>query len=119
MCDVYGITTNQAAIIALFRVINRYVGNLSRVAQCFAWRRTPLKNINQSCGEGLLPAMTFHASLDHIIGASKERRRNRQAECLGRGKIDDKLKFGRLLDWNVAGFCPVQNLVHVICRVPE
>jgi hypothetical protein len=25
---IYSITTNQAAIIALFRVINRYVGNL-------------------------------------------------------------------------------------------
>ncbi len=28
MCNIYSITTNQAAIIALFRVINRYVGNL-------------------------------------------------------------------------------------------
>jgi putative SOS response-associated peptidase YedK len=28
MCDLYSITTSQAAIIALFRVINRYVGNL-------------------------------------------------------------------------------------------
>jgi len=28
MCNPYSITTNQAAIIALFRVINRYVGNL-------------------------------------------------------------------------------------------
>jgi hypothetical protein len=28
MCNFYSITTNQAAIIALFRVINRYVGNL-------------------------------------------------------------------------------------------
>jgi hypothetical protein len=28
MCNVYSITTNQAAIIALFRVINRYVRNL-------------------------------------------------------------------------------------------
>ena len=26
--DVYSITTNQAAIAALFRVMNRYVGNL-------------------------------------------------------------------------------------------
>jgi hypothetical protein len=25
MCNLYSITTNQAAIIALFRVINRYV----------------------------------------------------------------------------------------------
>jgi hypothetical protein len=30
MCNLYSITTNQAAIIALFRVINqRYVGNLA------------------------------------------------------------------------------------------
>jgi hypothetical protein len=28
MCNLYSITTNQAAIINLFRVINRYVGNL-------------------------------------------------------------------------------------------
>ena len=28
MCNLYSITTNQAAIIALFRVVNRYVGNL-------------------------------------------------------------------------------------------
>jgi putative SOS response-associated peptidase YedK len=28
MCNLYSITTNQAAIIALFRVVNRYVGIL-------------------------------------------------------------------------------------------
>ena len=28
MCNLYSITTNQEAISALFRVINRYVGNL-------------------------------------------------------------------------------------------
>jgi hypothetical protein len=28
VCNLYSITTNQAAIIALFRVMNRYVGNL-------------------------------------------------------------------------------------------
>jgi putative SOS response-associated peptidase YedK len=28
MCNLYSITANQAAIIALFRVMNRYVGNL-------------------------------------------------------------------------------------------
>ena len=28
MCNLYSITTNQAAIAALFRVMNRYVGNL-------------------------------------------------------------------------------------------
>jgi hypothetical protein len=29
MCNLYSITTNQAAISALFRVVNRYVGNLA------------------------------------------------------------------------------------------
>jgi hypothetical protein len=28
VCNLYSITTNQEAIIRLFRVINRYVGNL-------------------------------------------------------------------------------------------
>src|SRR4051812_33668987 len=28
MCNLYSITTNQSAIAALFRVMNRYVGNL-------------------------------------------------------------------------------------------
>jgi hypothetical protein len=31
MCNLYSITTNEAAIIALFRVVNRYVGNLARM----------------------------------------------------------------------------------------
>jgi hypothetical protein len=34
MCNLYSITTNQAAIIALFRVMNRYVGNLPPMAWC-------------------------------------------------------------------------------------
>lgn len=29
MCNLYSITTNQAAISALFRVVNQYVGNLA------------------------------------------------------------------------------------------
>jgi hypothetical protein len=33
--DRYSITTNQAAIIALFRVMNRYVGNLSPMPGVF------------------------------------------------------------------------------------
>jgi len=28
MCNLYSITTNQAAIAALFRVLNQHVGNL-------------------------------------------------------------------------------------------
>jgi hypothetical protein len=35
MCNLYSITTNQAAIIALFRVMNRYVGNLPSMPDVF------------------------------------------------------------------------------------
>ena len=35
MCNLYSITTNQAAIIALFRVLNPYVGNLAPMPSVF------------------------------------------------------------------------------------
>jgi putative SOS response-associated peptidase YedK len=35
MCNLYSITTNQAAIITLFRVMNRYVGNLPAMPGVF------------------------------------------------------------------------------------
>jgi hypothetical protein len=35
MCNLYSITTNQAAIAALFRVINRYVGKLAPMPGVF------------------------------------------------------------------------------------
>src|SRR5438552_18272147 len=35
MCNLYSFTTNQAAIIALCRVINRYVGNLPPIPGVF------------------------------------------------------------------------------------
>ena len=48
MCNLYSITTSQAAIIALFRVINRYVGNLPPMPGVFpdypARRATPVPN---------------------------------------------------------------------------
>jgi hypothetical protein len=41
MCNLYSITTNQAAIIDLFRVVNRYVGNPPPMPGVFPWRATP------------------------------------------------------------------------------
>jgi hypothetical protein len=35
VCNLYSITTNQAAIAALFRVMNRYVGNLAPMPGVF------------------------------------------------------------------------------------
>ena len=36
MCNLYSITTNQAAIAALFRVVNRSVGNLAPMPGVFS-----------------------------------------------------------------------------------
>jgi hypothetical protein len=36
LCNLYSITTNQAAIIALFRVMNQQVGNLPPMPGMFS-----------------------------------------------------------------------------------
>jgi putative SOS response-associated peptidase YedK len=42
MCNLYSITTNQAAIIALFRVVNRYIGNLAPMPGVFPDYKAPI-----------------------------------------------------------------------------
>src|SRR5258708_40287320 len=42
MCNLYSITTNQVAIIALFRVVNRYVGNLAPMPGVFPDYKAPI-----------------------------------------------------------------------------
>jgi hypothetical protein len=71
MCNLYSITTNQAAIIVLFRVINRYVGNLPPMPGVFpdaaqalpgsytsarrAWRQSDSRRVDRSRPERKLP----------------------------------------------------------------
>jgi hypothetical protein len=48
MCNLYSITTNQAAIIALFRVMSRYVGNLPPMPGVFPDYPAPVvRNVNR------------------------------------------------------------------------
>ena len=47
MCNLYSITTNQAAIAALFRVVKRYVGNLAPMPGVFPDYPAPvIRNID-------------------------------------------------------------------------
>jgi putative SOS response-associated peptidase YedK len=47
MCNLYSITANQAAIVALFRVVNRYVGNLPPMPGVFPDYPAPvIRNTN-------------------------------------------------------------------------
>jgi hypothetical protein len=45
MCNLYSITTNQAAISALFRVVNRYVGNLAPMPGVFPDYKAPIVRV--------------------------------------------------------------------------
>jgi hypothetical protein len=53
MCNLYSITTSQAAIIALFRVMNCYVGNLPPMPGVFPDYPAPVSEIptrSVTCG---------------------------------------------------------------------
>jgi putative SOS response-associated peptidase YedK len=42
MCNLYSVTTNQEAIRQLFRVVNRYVGNLAPMPGVFPDYTVPI-----------------------------------------------------------------------------
>src|SRR5258707_15544723 len=68
---------------------------------------------------GSSPPIRFGGpSLDHLIRPLQERRWNRQAEGLGGLEVDDQLELRRLLDGQVAGFCTLENPVHVHSSAP-
>src|SRR6516164_1450841 len=58
------------------------------------------------------------ASFDHLVGAGEQRWWNFEAERLGGRQIDNEIKPGRLLDWNVAWLRTAQNLVDIIGCAP-
>src|SRR3974377_1000931 len=66
----------------------------------------------------IAPALAGAFSLDYLVGAQQERFRDREAEGLGGGQIDDELEFGRLLDRDVGGLRPTQNLVDEVGGAP-
>jgi putative SOS response-associated peptidase YedK len=57
MCNLYSITTNQAAIITLFRVMNRYVGNLPPMPGVFPDYPAPV--VRNAGGERELAMMRW------------------------------------------------------------
>lgn len=51
MCNLYSITTNQAAMLVLFRVVNRYVGNLASMAGVSSDYPAPVKRNTETGSE--------------------------------------------------------------------
>ena len=78
MCNLYSITTNQAAIIALFRVINRYVGNLAPMPGVFPDDPAPVVRNTSEGTEmtlmrwGILPVHDPHIADDAVPDPRRE-----------------------------------------------
>jgi hypothetical protein len=56
---------------------------------------------------------------DDLVGAQQESFRDLQAQRFGGGQVDDEIELGRLLDRNVRGLRPTQNLVDEIGAAME
>ncbi|MHC4042849.1 SOS response-associated peptidase [Bradyrhizobium sp. 23AC] len=85
MCNLYSITANQAAISALFRVVNRYVGNLAPMPGVFPDYTAPIVR-NGAAGRELATARWgMPSSSKALMDATKKRAEKLQA----RGKTVD------------------------------
>jgi putative SOS response-associated peptidase YedK len=82
MCNLYSITTNQAAIIALFRVVNRYVGNLAPMPGVFPDYKAPIVR-NGAEGRELATARWGMPSSQHAL---MEATKKRAAKLEAKGK---------------------------------
>lgn len=92
MCNLYSITTNQAAISALFRVVNRYVGNLAPMPGVFPDYRAPIVRSGPDGRELALARWGMPSSSKALMDATKKRAEKLQAK----GKIVDFKELLRL-----------------------
>src|SRR3954453_10339360 len=99
MCNLYSITTNQAAIIALFRVLNRYVGNLAPIPGVFPDYKAPIVRAGAD-GRELATARWGMPSSTHAL---MEATKKRAAKLEAKGKSVD---FKQLLRMEPAGGRP-------------
>jgi putative SOS response-associated peptidase YedK len=92
VCNLYSITTNQAAIIALFRVMNRYVGNLAPMPGVFPDYKAPIVR-NGAEGRELVTARWGMPSSQHAL---MEATKKRAAKLEAKGKPVDFKELLRL-----------------------
>jgi putative SOS response-associated peptidase YedK len=92
MCNLYSITTNQAAIIALFRVVNRYVGNLAPMPGVFPDYKAPIVRNGAEGRELATARWGMPSSSKALMDATKKRAEKVQAK----GKTVDSKELLRM-----------------------
>ena len=80
MFNLYSITTNQAAIIALFRVVNRYVGNLAPMPGVFPDYTAPIVRNGAEGRELATARWGMPSSSKALMDATKKRAEKLQAK---------------------------------------
>jgi putative SOS response-associated peptidase YedK len=83
MCNLYSITTNQAAISALFRVVNRYVGNLAPMPGVFPDYTAPIVRNGAEGRELATARWGMPSSSKALMDATKKRAEKLQAKGKG------------------------------------
>jgi putative SOS response-associated peptidase YedK len=73
VCNLYSITTNQEAIGALFRVMNRYVGNLAPMPGVFPDYKAPIVRNGAVRRELALARWGMPSSQHALMEATKKR----------------------------------------------
>jgi hypothetical protein len=57
-------------------------------------------------------------SFDHVVGASQQRRRHIEAECLRGLRVDGEFELGRKLDRQIGGFGAPEDAIDIGRRAP-
>src|ERR1700759_1352278 len=80
MCYLYSITTNQAAISALFRVVNRYVGNLAPMPGVFPDYAAPIVRNGAEGHELATARWGMPSSAQALMESTKKRAQKLEAK---------------------------------------